>query len=85
MQIKKEMKHAVAIGLFIVSLGTPYQCTPPPSPLLTASEHPFFRPSELQTNANTLLPFIFSLLTGLNRYQHFCYLRLRRVLRLHGM
>ena len=84
MQVKKEMKHAVAIGLFIESWN-PYQCNPPPS----LPPAPYFLriplSSELQTNPNTLLPFTFALLTGLYRYQHFFYLRLARVLRLHGM
>ena len=83
MQVKKEMKHAIAIGLLIESWNPlPMQ---PPSP----SPAPFFLriplSSELQTNPNTLLPFTFALLTGLYRYQHFFYLRLARVLRLHGM
>ena len=71
MQVKKEMKHAVAIGLFI-EYGTPYQCNPPPLP-----PAPYFLriplSSELQTNPNILLPFTFALLTGLYRYQHFFY------------
>ena len=84
MQVKKEMKHAVVIGLFIESWNPlPMQPPPPPSPLPYFLRIPLS--SELQTNPNTLLPFTFALLTGLYRYQHFFYLRLARVLRLHGM
>ena len=45
MQIKKEMKHAVAIGLFIESWNPlPVHPTPPPPPpLLTSSEYPFLQ------------------------------------------
>lgn len=79
MQVKKEMKHAVAIGLFIESWN-PLPMHPPAPYFLRIPLS-----SELQTNPNTLLPFTFALLTGLYRYQHFFYLRLARVLRLHGM
>ena len=47
MQIKKEMKHAVAIGLFIESWTPlpvhPTPPPPPPPPLLTSSEYPFLQ------------------------------------------
>ena len=81
MQVKKEMKHA--IGLFIESWNPLPMHPPPLLPAPYVLQIPLS--SELQTNPNTLLPFTFALLTGLYRYQHFFYLRLARVLRLHGM
>ena len=42
MQVKKEMKHAVAIGLFIESWN-PLPMQPPPPPLIFSSEYPFLQ------------------------------------------